>query len=263
MWDRMGVRGRLLAAFFGISAFALVAAAAAMISFIEVGEGLNLITQQRVPTALASQELSRQTERIIAAAPALLTVTTLSEYEQESKKITNEVERLVALLSGVESSDIDTAAHASLAPAIRRLTSNLDAIDRLIARRILVSDQKNELLRGVAKTHSEIQRLLNPWMLIMEAEIRQWRAAVNNPGQSPDKEAAENIEMARLMPSHRSLQKTQFMASVINDSLQQAASTNDRTGLKILAFRLDKNLREIQQLTNNLDPKLRKGLAPR
>ena len=98
MWDRMGVRGRLLVAFFGISAFALVAAAAAMISFIKVGEGLNLITQQRVPSALASQELSRQTERIIAAAPALLTVTTLSEYEQESKKITTEVENSKALI---------------------------------------------------------------------------------------------------------------------------------------------------------------------
>ena len=206
MWDRMGVRGRLLVAFFGISAFALVAAAAAMISFIEVGEGLNLITQKRVPSALASQELSRQTERIIAAAPALLTVTTLTEYEKESSRITTEVERLVALLADVESSDIDTAAHASLAQAIRRLTSNLDAIDRLIAQRILVSDQKKELLRGVAQTHSETQRLLKPWMLVMEEEIGQWQAAVNDPDQSPDKRAAADIEMARLMPSHRSLQ---------------------------------------------------------
>ena len=263
MWDRMGVRGRLLVAFFGISAFALVAAAAAMISFIEVGEGLNLITQKRVPSALASQELSRQTERIIAAAPALLTVTTLSEYEKGSNKLTTEVERLVALLADVESSDIDTAAHESLAQAIRRLTSNLDAIDRLIAQRILVSDQKKELLRGVAQTHSKTQRLLKPWMLVMEAEIGQWRAAVNDPGQSPHKEAAQNIEMARLMPSHRSLQKAQFMASVINDTLKQAASTNDRKGLKILAFRLDKILREIQQLTNNFDPKLQKGISPR
>ncbi len=37
MLNRLGVRGRLLMAFFGISAFAVVAAAAAMYSFLEVG----------------------------------------------------------------------------------------------------------------------------------------------------------------------------------------------------------------------------------
>jgi len=45
MWGKMGVRGRLLLAFLGISAFALIAAAAGMISFFEVGEVMNRITQ--------------------------------------------------------------------------------------------------------------------------------------------------------------------------------------------------------------------------
>ncbi len=44
MGDRLGVRGRLLMAFFGISAFAVLAAAAAMHSFLEVGNALDKIT---------------------------------------------------------------------------------------------------------------------------------------------------------------------------------------------------------------------------
>ena len=69
---RLGVRGRLLLAFLGISAFAVIAAAAAMYSFDEVGKVLGRITQQRMPAALASLELSRQAERIVTAAPAFL-----------------------------------------------------------------------------------------------------------------------------------------------------------------------------------------------
>ncbi len=44
MGDRLGVRGRLLMAFFGISAFAVLAAAAAMHSFLEVGNAMDKIT---------------------------------------------------------------------------------------------------------------------------------------------------------------------------------------------------------------------------
>ena len=74
--QRFGVRWRLLLAFFGVSAFAVIAAAAAMYSFAEVGKLLARITEERVPPALASLELSRQAERIVTAAPAFLAATT-------------------------------------------------------------------------------------------------------------------------------------------------------------------------------------------
>ena len=76
MFERLNVRWRLLLAFFGISAFAVIAAVAAMYSFAEVGKVVERITQQRVPSALASLELSRQAERVVTAAPALLAATT-------------------------------------------------------------------------------------------------------------------------------------------------------------------------------------------
>jgi adenylate cyclase len=42
-----------------------------MYSFSEVGGVLGRITEERVPAALDSLELSRQAERIVAAAPKL------------------------------------------------------------------------------------------------------------------------------------------------------------------------------------------------
>ena len=55
----LGVRGRLLMAFFAVSAFAFLGASAAFHSFREFGDALSLITQQRTPAALKSQDLAR------------------------------------------------------------------------------------------------------------------------------------------------------------------------------------------------------------
>ena len=67
-----GVRGRLLLAFLGISMFSLIAAASGLYSLSQVGGALNKITERRVPEALSWLELSRRVERVVRAAPALL-----------------------------------------------------------------------------------------------------------------------------------------------------------------------------------------------
>ncbi|TIU93058.1 MAG: hypothetical protein E5W01_04370 [Mesorhizobium sp.] len=63
MLKRLGIRGRLLLAFFGISTFAVLATVAALYAFLEVGEVVDRITKDRVPSALASLQLSRAPRR--------------------------------------------------------------------------------------------------------------------------------------------------------------------------------------------------------
>src|SRR5262249_57562034 len=67
---RLGVASRLLLAFLGISGLAVIGAVVAIFSFREIGDVLDRITARRVPAALALQEVSRQAERIVSAAPA-------------------------------------------------------------------------------------------------------------------------------------------------------------------------------------------------
>jgi phosphoglycerate-specific signal transduction histidine kinase len=95
------VRGRLLLAFFGISAFGVLGAGVALYSFHRIDDALALITQRRVPVALISQDLSRHMERILAAAPELLAATTSDEKAQWSVRISNEVNILTTLLTNL------------------------------------------------------------------------------------------------------------------------------------------------------------------
>ena len=71
----MGVRARLLLAFFGISGFSVLAAAAGIYAFRQVGERIESI-DVRVPQMVSSMEISRAASRLIASAPALLAATT-------------------------------------------------------------------------------------------------------------------------------------------------------------------------------------------
>jgi phosphoglycerate-specific signal transduction histidine kinase len=107
---RLGVRGRLLLAFFGISAFAVLGAGAALYSFREIDGSLGLITQRRIPVVVQSQELSRHAERITAAAPALLTVTSQTEKDEWAHGISIEVNTLNELLAQLRQGGVESAA---------------------------------------------------------------------------------------------------------------------------------------------------------
>ena len=134
MLKRQGVRWRLLLAFFGISAFAVIAAVAAIYSFAEVGKLLARITQERVPSALASLELSRQAERLVNAAPAFLVTTTRNQHEKVSQTIAAELSQLDTLLQALKASAMAPGALAAVEPAIDGLQRNLAALDALVAK---------------------------------------------------------------------------------------------------------------------------------
>ena len=69
---QLSVRWRLLLAFLGISAFAVLAAATGTYAFRQVADVIERITRQHVPTSLVALDLSRQAERIVAAGSRLL-----------------------------------------------------------------------------------------------------------------------------------------------------------------------------------------------
>src|SRR5246127_3943575 len=118
---RLGVAIRLLLAFLGISALAVVAAAVAIFSFRETGDVLDRITARRIPAALALQEVSRQAERIVSAAPALLAAATPADHAESSRKIAAEMRELGALLEGLENRGADSVAVGSMRSAVSRL----------------------------------------------------------------------------------------------------------------------------------------------
>jgi signal transduction histidine kinase/HAMP domain-containing protein len=261
--QRLGVRGRLLLAFLGISAFAVIAAAAAMYSFDEVGEVLGRITQQRMPAALASLELSRQAERVVTAAPALLAATTRTEHQEVSGAVAAEVGRLHELLEALKGSATAPEALAAVEPAIDGLRRNLTALDGLVAARLEVAERKEQLLRRLSGTNIATQRLVAPGVLVMDSKLAEYRRAIVDSGVDVEtrRTAADDLadEMTAFMPQ----QKAQIELSAINDTLTKAAGAETPADLPLLAFPLRRSLATLEALANEFDAKLRPRLLER
>src|SRR5215472_4435841 len=254
---RLGVASRLLLAFLGISALAVVGAGVAIFSFREIADVLDRITARRVPAALALQEVSRQAERIASAAPALLAATTAADHAENSRKIAGEMAELAALLQGLEQRGAaDSVALGSMQSAVSRLQINLAALDKLVADRMVVSELKRGQLGTALITHSDSQRLLMPWIQIVEGEIAQARRVVDDARLPAQERAAAVSRLAASTTSYQSLQRVQFLITSISDRLQQIAATDDADSVRVQVFRIQQSLREAREMMASLDSRL-------
>jgi PAS domain S-box-containing protein len=246
----------LLLAFLGISGLAVVGAGVAILSLREIGGALDRITATRIPAALASQEASRHAERIVSAAPALLSAATPTEHDERSRKIGIEMQALATLLEGLEGRGADSVALGSMRAAVSRLRINLQFLDKLVADRIVLNEQKRIRLRNAANVHAESQALLTPWLQIIEGEIAQLRRAINDAARGADERTAAGSRLVDLNASYYSLQRVQFLITSISDRLQQISVTDDVNTLRVHEFRMHQALGEARQRTRGLDPRL-------
>ena len=253
---RRGVASRLLLAFLAISGVAVVGAGVAVFSFRDIGDALHRITANRVPAALASLEVSRQAERIVSAAPALLSAATAAAHAEISRNIGTEMQELAALLEGLENRGADSVALGSMRSAVSRLRINLESLDKLVADRMAVSELKRGHLSDALFAHSESQKLLTPWLQIVDGEITQSRRAVANARLGADERTAAASQLVRSTASYQALQRVQFLITSASDSLQQISATDDVDSVRVQVFRTQQSLREAREITANLDSRL-------
>lgn len=253
-WHHLGVRARLLLAFFGITAFAVLAAAAAVYAFREVGDRLDVV-DTRVPPTLSALELSRSAERIIAAAPALLAATDRTRRDAVKAELAAEVERLNARLADLKADDARLPPLLKIEPIVSSLTANLATLEGLVARRLETNERISTLRRRVFRTNEETQRLLAPWLQITGSEIATLvearEARPTGSGDDPSRRLASLIELQRF------LRTAQAQVSAIADMLAEASTTAQPRRLPILSFQLGLALRDLEETAAGLGPKLR------
>jgi class 3 adenylate cyclase/HAMP domain-containing protein len=230
---------------------------------LSVGSVLDRIIQQRVPSALGSLEISRQAERIVAAAPALLAVTTDTEREEISSSITAELRILDELVTQLQSDDIEASAPEGIEPAVQRLGENLTSLDILVADRLVAGDRKKMVLNELSRTSTAVQRALSPGIMVMDAKFSRLRKAVRNPELTADERTAVMNELTDLISTALPLQKAQFEASAIADTLVRAASAETHKDLKDVAFPLRRSHRNFERLVSQMTPSLRERMLPR
>ena len=257
----LGVRGRLLMAFFAVSAFAFLGASAAFYSFREFGDALSLITQQRTPAALKSQDLARHAERIVAAAPALLTATNQAEKDKRAQEIASDEGALYERLADLTAAGVDSSVIQGLEADVKRLNGNLTALDTLVNNRLRVVEQKRQLLSDAVQAAGAVQALLVPWSAVMEQAIAQWRRSKFDPTLPLARRGEADAEFEKALVWFQALQASQVAASNASDLLQRASTADTESGARVAGFRLQQALNELERLSSDFDPRLRSLLV--
>lgn len=258
MFDRFGVRGRLLFAFFGISAFAVLATVGALYAFLELSQVLERVTERRAPSALASLELSRHAERVAATAPAFLASTSRARHSEVSAAIGSEMARLEELLAALKGATLSSGVVSEIEDAAVGLRRNLHALDDLVTVRLAAVARKEELLRRLSATTNASQRLVAPGILVMNSKVPRWRAATADAVTTPEAEAAATRDLARAIAAYIPQQTAQREIAAINDTLLQAAVAPTPGDLSLISFPLRRSIDTLESLTPEFDEQLRK-----
>ena len=250
----LGVRARLLLAFFGISAFAVLAAAAGIYAFRQVGDRLELI-DARVPQVVSSMEVSRAADRLIASAPAVLAATTAKERDEIFNRMRPEVDRLTNGLINIERAGIAGEAAITIQVLVSSLGSNLKALESLVASRVKTREQLTGLVQAAFQANQEAQRLFAPWLQIMEMQIN--RALDEASKRSAESGAQASGDLAASIILDRSAQAALRGFSSVVDQLVQTATSGEMSRLRVVEFQLRRSLDDLDAKAKDLDPKLR------
>ncbi len=254
MFQRMGVRGRLLLAFMGISAFALIAAAAAMYAFSEVGGALDRITNERLPAALDAVALSRQAERIVAAAPKLLAVTDAETQTAVSSDISGEVSRLDELHARLRE-EIKPARWQALGDHIAQIGANLGELDVVIGERLALAAEHGAIMRQLLNAARVARRLSEPGKALIESRLAEWQSSGSDQTDEPIQ-----IDPAELTGTFGAIlpqQRAELVVGTIAEGAFRIAAADDQAKLAVLAKHAERALKQLEEHIAEFPPKLR------
>ena len=255
----MGVRGRLLLAFLGISMFSLVAAASGLYSLSQVGGALNKITAQRVPEALSWLELSRRVETVVRAAPALLVVKSDNARIEVSKEITSQIAQIEPFLqrSASYETEDEKAATAEVMKFVADVTENLTSLDELVKKRLSIVTHKEKRIRDLSMANNIAQRMLSPGGRILGAQMADWKRNQAKTNQSPE-------EMSDLVNSIISLipqQRAALLVDAIHNDLLRIADADSAEEIEVLKFPLKKSIQELYEVSLAVSKRAKRRLA--
>jgi len=253
------VRGRLIMAFIGISMLSLVAAGAGLYSLTQVNGALSRIADERVPQALALLEVSRQAERILNAAPALLVVSSEASRVEVSANIRDEVTTLRTNLSAAETgADLDAQSHDALAQLVESLDTNLLELDALVTERLEITAVREELSRNLRTVNNAALRLVAPAERQMGAMMSAWNRRGAADAEVLD---VEQGEIARSIIEILPQRELDTAISSVGSALSNIAIAETIEEIDVLIFGLNTALEELRAANDTMPPQLRSRLV--
>jgi signal transduction histidine kinase len=142
---------------------------------------------------------------------------------------------------------------------VSALTASLARLQDLVSQRLETRERLSRLRHGVFAAKEKTQRLLAPWLQVLDAEI----AALVEERAAGRIDGDRRGELASLIELQGLARSAQAKVANVADIMAEAFSTERVQRLPVLSFQLGLALSELEATAAKLDPKLRPLLLER
>ncbi|HSR72207.1 MAG TPA: hypothetical protein VLL72_07480, partial [Kiloniellales bacterium] len=249
MLERMGIRGRLLLAFFGISVLGALTGLVALVSFLEIGRVLDQIARYRTPEAIESLEISRQAERMVSATPAMLNANSIAQLEQIRASIESHHTRIGERIASLKENDGVNRKLETMEWTVGQLHSNIQEVYDLIVRRFQIESARERLLGDFLETHSSLLGRLSASTTELDSKINRLRTARLDSAEDTNGIPA----LIELLGARASLQAANQELSSINEVFLEAQLLQRPDQVAVLSVRGRRALGALEVRAKELD----------
>ena len=251
---KFGLRARLLMSFIGISGFAILAAAFGNYAFYSIGQALQEVTERSVPPAIATLELAQRTERIVAAGPALLAVTTSEEFTTITSVLHAELKQAEPLLIRLPRAGLTVAELEELQSLYSRLAANLTALEATATRRIAAANETTELVSDTFDAYSRFRAIWTPQFQQLRSHLLSLQRTLETARSSPADSAAAFDRLNAAIKDLTPLEQIQQEAGIAFETLVRAANAPTVETLAQIREDATRSLQRIDSLFSDIDP---------
>jgi methyl-accepting chemotaxis protein len=156
-WYRLGLRGRLFAAFGMVAALTVLASSSAIISYDSLARSLGAIAEKSLPEITRASKVVRAAGEVAAAAPRLLAATDSTEREHALKILTAARQQLTQTIGTLGAEDA-----ARLNKTADRMLENLNRLKQSVTERQTIAASRDALVASLRKSHQKLAEKLTP-----------------------------------------------------------------------------------------------------
>jgi adenylate cyclase len=249
-----GLRQRLFLSFIAISGFAVVAAVVGNYAFYATGEALHQVTEKSVPPAIATLEFAQRAERIVAAGPALLGVTSSKEFDAVSSVLDQELKEARRLLSELPGQGLTAEKLGEILNVFDRVSANLETLKSAVQTRIGAADRKALLVRDTFDAYNKFRSIWTPKFDELKGHILALQRALDAARSTPEDRLAAIDRLNAAFRDLAPLEQIQQEAANAFEALVRAAGAGTQLELETIRARAERSVRRIDGLVSRLDP---------
>ena len=249
-----GLRGRLLLAFIAISLFVVIAAAAGLYALREVEQTLDRITLKSVPVALDARELSRESEKIVGAGPALVNASDAAEVEALSSRASGQLVDTSTIVAHLRAADLDPGALDEIGDVMTRLEQNLSLMRSAALDAIAAAAPRHRAIGETLAAYRQFGNVWRPRFADLRTQVVRLQRAMNSAAAGAEERRAALDQFDQAMVALLALDQIQREAGNAFELISRAANASEPAEIDNLQTQAQRSIRAMDGLVSDIDP---------